>query len=104
MLLIRQCFYLIFVCSLLQFGLCEQDDGDEPYVDIIGSNDWDFSESKRIHILFSGYYIFKYYFTNNIYTRWRHLPHSYAFVCQNILLELMRFVQHGTMTAVLLFY
>jgi glycosyltransferase involved in cell wall biosynthesis len=25
--------------------------------------------------------------------RWRHLPHSYAFVCQNILLELLRSIQ-----------
>lgn len=48
-------YIIIFVAVLAYFGFCAADnDDDESDVLSIGSNDWDFAESKRIHILFSG--------------------------------------------------
>jgi hypothetical protein len=54
MKLFKTWFLFFSIIDLLRFGLCVDDDDDAPDVEIIGSNDWDFTESKRIHILFSG--------------------------------------------------
>ena len=47
--------FIVGVLSVAHYGCCEDDDVEEMENFVIGNNDWDYTESKRIHILFSGY-------------------------------------------------